>query len=327
MGYSRAAIVGSTGLVGGELLSILEDRAYRLDEVRLFASDRSEGAEQTYRGRRIRVCPVERFDPAGIDVAFFMAGADVSREYVPLARQAGVLSIDNSSAFRMDPGVPLVVPEVNPRATAGHRGLIANPNCTVIQLLAAVYPIHRLSPIRRLVVATYQSMSGAGREALEDLLTETRGCLEGMSSAVAFNLWPGIDRCLEDGYFYEEEKIIEETRKILGSGDLTVSATAVRVPVRRGHSIAVYLETDEEVGLDEAARALREAPGVLFEEDRTDLQALSPVAVAGSDPVRVGRLRRDRFSERGLLLWVVADNVRKGAALNAVQIAELVFGE
>lgn len=326
MAYSSAAIIGSTGLVGLELLSILENRSYPFDEIRLFASEKSSGLEQEFRGRSIQVHPVEKIDLEGIEVAYFMAGADISREYVPVARNAGAISIDNSSAFRRDPDVPLVVPEVNPHAVAGHRGLISNPNCTVIQLVAAIHPIHRLSPIRNLVVSTYQSISGAGREAWENLLSETRRSLEGDSSVIAFNLWPGIDRQLEDGYYYEEEKVLAETPKILEVPDLKIAATTVRVPVQRAHSIAVYLETEDPLPIDALGHSLERAPGVEFVGNDGDLHSISPVAIAGEDAVRVGRLRKNRFDEKGVLLWVVADNLRKGAALNAIQIAELVFG-
>lgn len=326
MSYSRAAIIGSTGLVGLELLSILENRPYPIDEIRLFASEKSGGLEQEFRGRPIQVRPVEEIDLEGLEVVYFMAGADISREYVSVARNAGAISIDNSSAFRRDPDVPLVVPEVNPHAVTGHRGLISNPNCTVIQLVAAIYPIHLLSPIRNLVVSTYQSISGAGREAWESLLSETRVCLGGAPSATAFNLWPGIDRHLEDGYYYEEEKVLVETPKILGVTNLKIAATTVRVPVQRAHSIAVYLETEDPLDVDDMGQAIGRAPGVEFVGNDGDLHSLSPVAIAGKDTVRVGRLRKNRFDERGVLLWVVADNLRKGAALNAVQIAELVFG-
>ncbi len=325
MAFSKAAVIGSTGLVGIELLSILEGRSYHLDEIRLFASGKSEGMEQPFDGVPIRVQSAERMDLRGLDVAFFMAGADTSREYVPLAREEGVLAIDNSSAFRREPEVPLVVPEVNPQAAGRHDGLISNPNCTVIQLVTAINPIHQLSPVCRLVLSTYQSISGAGRESWDELLAETRKFLGGGNSDVAFNLKAGIDRLLDDGHYYEEEKVIEETRKILDVKDLAISATAVRVPVLRAHSVSVYLETEEPVALAEVEKALESAPGVRFVEDRGDLTSVSPAVVGGSDEVWVGRLRSDRSLENGLLMWVVADNLRKGAALNAVQIAELIF--
>ncbi len=326
MAFSKAAIVGSTGLVGLELLQIIEDRPYGIDELRLFASDRSEGVEQVFRGEKVRVEPVEKIDFGGLDVAFFMAGADISMKYVPVAMEQGILAVDNSSAFRRDPDVPLVVPEVNPHAIRGGTGLISNPNCTVIQLVAAVNPIHSISPIRRMAVSTYQSISGAGRKQWEKLIDETDSYLAGGYSETAFNLWPGIDRRLDDGYYYEEEKVLEETRKILDCRDMAISVTTVRVPVLRAHSLSVHLETEEPVEVSDARRALEEAPGLEVADDE-DLQFLSPVAMAGKDHVRVGRLRKDRCSDRGLLMWVVADNLRKGAGLNAIQIAELVFGK
>jgi aspartate-semialdehyde dehydrogenase len=321
----RVAIVGATGLVGLELLAILEERAPEIEELRLYASDRSGGRDLRFRGRAVPVEPVDGADFGGLDVVFFMAGADVSRKYAPAARTSGALVVDNSSAFRRDPGVPLVVPEVNPGDALRHEGLIANPNCTVIQLVTAVHPIHTLSPLRRLVVSTYQSVSGAGRAAQDRLLTDTRARLEGRPARAAFNIHPGIDRLLEDGWYFEEEKVVAETKKILGDPSIAVSATVARVPVIRGHAVSVYLETERPVPLDEAWRALEAAPGVQAVPPG-DLHALSPVEAAGGDPVRVGRLRRARDVERGLLLWAVADNLRKGAALNAVQIAESVLG-
>jgi aspartate-semialdehyde dehydrogenase len=324
MAFSKVAIVGATGLVGLELVSILENRRYPVEELRLFASGKSEGMEVRFGGKHVRVEPVEKIDLSGMEIAFYMAGADISRKFVPAAENEGVIAIDNSSAFRRESHVPLIVPEVNPHAVTGHSGLISNPNCTVIQLVVAIHPIHLLSPIRRLVVSTYQSISGAGRGPREDLISETRTFLEGEPSETAFNLWPGIDRILADGYYYEEEKVLEETRKILECDRIEVAATTVRVPVLRAHSISVYLETEDPVDLPEIRRALRKAPGVEFVDNDGDLQRLSPVNVAGEDGVRVGRLRKDRWSPGGLLLWVVADNLRKGAALNAVQIAEIL---
>ena len=326
MPVSNVAIVGSTGLVGLELVSILEKRLFPVGELRLFASEKSAGRHQSFRGKTIPVFPEEAIDFEGIDLAFFMASNEVARKYVPVAVESGALVIDNSSAYRRDPEVPLVVPEVNAHRIDGHVGIIANPNCTTIQLVAGVFPIHRLSPVRRLLVSTYQSISGGGREAWDRLTGETRRFLDGEASNVAFNLWPGIDRLLEDGYYYEEDKVIAETRKILEAEDLAISATVVRVPVLRGHSVSVFMETEEPLDLADVWRALKEAPGLEVVEDPADLDSLSPVSVAGRDVVKVGRLRRDRDSERGLLMWIVADNLRKGAALNAVQIAERALG-
>jgi aspartate-semialdehyde dehydrogenase len=325
MSYRNVAIIGATGLVGLELLSVIEERAGQIDELRLYASDQPGGREIMFHGISVEVHPVSEADFRGIDVAFFMAGADVSRIWVPRAREAGALAIDNSSAFRRNPDVPLIVPEVNPGAADCHRGLIANPNCSVIQLVTAIHPIHTLSPIRRLIVSTYQSISGAGRGEHDRLLAETRERLNGHPSQVAFNLWPGIDRLLEDGHYFEEEKVLEETKKILEDPSMAVTATVVRVPVLRGHSISVYLETERPVPIEEAWRVLEAAPGVEAVGKDADLFSLSPVAVSGKDAVRVGRLRKDRAVSRGILLWAVADNLRKGAALNAIQIAERVF--
>jgi aspartate-semialdehyde dehydrogenase len=325
MAFSKAAIIGSTGLVGLELLLILEDRPYEIEELRLFASDRSEGKEQIFRGEKVRVEPVEKMDLNGLDVVFFMAGADISRKYVPIAVDEGILVVDNSSAFRRDPDIPLVVPEVNPQEIKRKTGLIANPNCTVIQLVAAIHPIHSISPIKRLVVSTYQSISGAGSAEWEKMIDETDNYLAGEYSEMAFNLWPGIDRLLEDGYYYEEEKVLEETRKILGDSGVAISATTVRVPVLRAHSISVYLETLDPVDIHDARTALEDAQGLEVVDNDDDLQSLSPVAMAGKDPVRIGRLRKDRSSDRGMLMWIVADNLRKGAGLNALQIAEYIY--
>jgi aspartate-semialdehyde dehydrogenase len=344
MGYSRVAVVGATGLVGLELLSILEKRPGEINRLKLYASDRSVGRTLWFRGRPVPVEPVEKIDCRGLDVAFFMAGAEVSLAYVPKVREAGALVIDNSSAYRRDPAVPLVVPECNPRAISGHGGLIANPNCTVVQIVVGIKPIYEISPIRRLVVSTYQSISGAGREELERLVRDTRGYMErgggsrpasppersldraaGEDFGMAFDLRPGIDRLLEDGMYFEEEKILVETRKIFGDDEIRITATSVRVPVLRGHSISACMETEGQVDLSEAEGALRRAPGVKFMGWGEDLSSLSPAAVAGKDYVVVGRLRRDRHSDNGLLMWIVADNLRKGAALNAVQIADMAF--
>ena len=325
MATRSAAIVGATGLVGLELLSILEERGWEIETLRLHASEGSGGRELTFRGRPFTVEPVEGACFDGLDVAFFIAGADVSRMPVPAARAAGALVLANSSAFRRDPSVPLVVPEVNPEAALGHVGLIANPNCTVVPLVMAVHPIRALSPVRRLVVSTYQSISGAGRAARDRLVEETRERLAGRPSGTAFNLRPGIDRLLDDGWYTEEEKVLAETKKILDDESIAISATVARVPVIRSHAVSIYLETESPVPLDAAWRALETAPGVET-APAGDLDALSPVASTGRDAVRVGRLRRARDVERGLLLWAVADNLRKGAALNAVQIAEAALG-
>ncbi len=328
------AIVGATGAVGEVMRLILEERRFPVRELRLLASARSRGKRLAFRGEEIEVEVLEEASFDGVDLALFSAGASVSRLYAPEAVKAGALVVDNSSAFRMEPDVPLVVPEVNPGDIDGHCGIIANPNCSTIQMVVALKPLHDRWGLRRVIVSTYQSVSGTGRRALQELEEQLRcwaqggdGPVEVYPHPIAFNCLPHIDVFQEEGYTREEWKMVRETRKIMSLPDLKVTATAVRVPVRVGHSESIYAEFEEEVDPEEAREILREAPGVAVEDDpQRDLypQALN---AEGKDPCFVGRIRADLFLPNALNFWVVADNLRKGAALNAVQIAELWAGK
>ncbi len=329
-GY-RVAILGATGLVGREFLKVLAQRDFPIADLRLLASDRSAGTRLPFRGEEL---PVEEATPAsfrGIEYALFSAGADVSRELAPAAAAVGAVVIDNSAAWRMEPDVPLVVPEVNAADAFQHRGIIANPNCSTIQMVVALYPLHQVVPLRRVIVDTYQSVSGTGSAAIEELETQTRALLAGEPPAprvyphqIAFNILPHIDVFLDNGYTKEEWKMVQETRKIMHLPDLAVSATTVRVPVPIGHSEAVHAEFAAPLPPDQARAILARAPGVcVIDDPATNRYPLASLA-AGRDEVFVGRIRADASHPCGLVLWIVADNVRKGAALNAVQIAELL---
>ncbi|MGY6517799.1 MAG: aspartate-semialdehyde dehydrogenase [Lysobacteraceae bacterium] len=327
------AIVGATGAVGEAMLSILAERQFPVGELHVLASERSAGDTVEYGARKLTVGNLADFDPAGVDIALFSAGGDVSKAHAPRFAAAGAVVIDNSSAFRYDDDVPLVVAEVNPEAAADRpRGIIANPNCSTMQMLVALAPIHRAVGITRINVATYQSVSGAGRSAMEELGRQTAALLnfqeakpERFSAQIAFNLIPQIDAFLDNGYTKEEMKLVWETRKILGDDGIQVNPTAVRVPVFYGHSEAVHLETREKIDADRARELLAGAPGVEVVDDPASGAWPTPVThAAGTDPVYVGRIREDISHPRGLSLWVVSDNIRKGAALNAVQIAELL---
>ena len=330
------AVVGATGAVGETMLSILVERQFPVGELVALASERSAGGEVDFGGRKVPVRDLATFDPTGVDIALFSAGGSVSKEYGPKFAAAGAVVIDNSSAFRYDDDVPLVVSEVNPEAAKQRpRGIIANPNCSTMQMLVALAPIHREYGIERINVATYQSVSGAGRSALEELGRQT-GALLNFQDAdpqrfpvqIAFNLIPHIDDFQDNGYTKEEMKLVWETRKILGDDSIQVNPTAVRVPVFFGHSEAVAIETRKKV-TPEAARALLEqSPGVEVVDERKAGGYPTPVTHAsGNDAVYVGRIREDFSHPRGLNLWIVSDNIRKGAALNAVQLAELVAQE
>ena len=327
------AIVGATGAVGEAMLSVLAERQFPIGKLHLLASARSAGEKIEYGARKITVEDLATFDPAGVDIALFSAGGSVSKEYAPKFAAAGAVVIDNSSAFRYDDDVPLVVSEVNPEALANRpRGIIANPNCSTMQMLVALAPIHRAVGIERINVATYQSVSGAGRSAMEELGRQTAAMLGFQTHApvkfpvqIAFNLIPQIDEFLDNGYTKEEMKLVWETRKILGDDSIQVNPTAVRVPVFYGHSEAVHLETREKISAAEARALLEAAPGVEVVDERVAGGYPTPVThAAGTDPVYVGRIREDLSHPRGLDLWIVSDNIRKGAALNAVQLAELV---
>jgi len=325
----RVAIVGATGLVGQEFIRILEQRNFPMSSVRLLASNRSAGRKLFVRHEEIEVEETVPESFENIDIALFSAGGDTSRHFSPMAARAGAVVVDNSSAFRMDPGVPLVVPEVNPEDIKWHRGIIANPNCSTIQMVVALYPLHKVNPIKRVIVDTYQAVSGTGSVAVEELTTQTKQVLEGqevVSSVyphqIAFNVLPEIDVFLDNAYTKEEWKMVEETRKIMHANEIAISATCVRVPVFTGHSEAVNIEFSRPMSPDEARQILARAPGVKVLDDTTI--SLYPHAwlAAGTDEVYVGRIRQDASHPSGLAMWVVSDNLRKGAALNTIQIAE-----
>jgi aspartate-semialdehyde dehydrogenase len=335
MGY-KVAVVGATGNVGREMLRILAERRFPADDVVALASERSIGMEVSFGEVAVlKVNNLAQFDFRGTDIVLSSPGAKVSAAYSPKAAAAGAVVIDNTSYFRMEPDVPLVVPEVNPDAIAGYRkrGIIANPNCSTIQLVVALKPLHDLSPIKRVVVATYQSVSGAGKAAMDELFNQTRGIYvneswrnyqQKFTKQIAFNVIPHIDTFLDTGSTKEEWKMEVETLKIMG-GDIKVTATCVRVPVFIGHSEAVNVEFARPVSEQEAEQALRRAPGVGVINFREDEGYVTPAECAGEDAVYVSRIRRDPTVKNGINLWVVADNLRKGAALNAVQIAELLI--
>ena len=329
----KVAVVGATGNVGREMLQTLWERRFPVSEVVALASTRSIGRQVSFgEENTLKVAALENFDFRGTDIALFSPGSTVSAEYAPKAAKAGAIVIDNTSKFRMDPDVPLIVPEVNPEAVAGYtrRGIIANPNCSTIQMVVALKPLHDRYRIKRVVVATYQSTSGAGKAAMDELFTQTRAIFVNdpvertiFTKQIAFNCIPHIDVFMDDGSTKEEWKMSVETRKILDP-KIKVQATCVRVPVFIGHSEAVNIECEEPVDPEEARELLREAPGVVVIDHRADEGYATQVEVAGEDAVYVSRIRSDPTVDNGLSLWVVGDNLRKGAALNAVQIAELL---
>ena len=330
------AVVGATGAVGETMLSILAERQCPVGALVALASERSAGGEVDFGGRKVPVRDLATFDPTGVDIALFSAGGSVSKEYGPKFAAAGAVVIDNSSAFRYDDDVPLVVSEVNPEAARKRpRGIIANPNCSTMQMLVALAPLHRQYGIERINVATYQSVSGAGRSALEELGRQTANLLnfqdpdpQRFPLQIAFNLIPHIDDFLDNGFTKEEMKLVWETRKILGDDSIQVNPTAVRVPVFFGHSEAVAIETRDKVTAAAARELLERSPGIEVVDERKAGGYPTPVTHAsGNDPVYVGRIREDISHPRGLNLWIVSDNIRKGAALNAVQLAELVARE
>jgi len=325
------AILGATGAVGHELLALLEERRFPLRDLRLLASPRSAGARLPWRGESLPVEPVGPTSFDGVDLVLASAGGSVSRQWAPVAIERGATVIDNSSAFRLDPTVPLVVPEVNGAAALEHRGLIANPNCTTILLTLVLAPLAARRPLRRVVVSTYQSASGAGARAMEELQQLSRTVLDGgdpvsqvLPHSLAFNLFLHNSPLQPSGYCEEELKMLNETRKIMNLPDLRLSATCVRVPVLRAHSEAVNLEFTEPFPVDEARDLLRAAPGVELMEDFDANRFPMPTDVTGRDPVAVGRIRQDLSEPNGLELWLCGDQIRKGAALNAIQIAELL---
>lgn len=327
----RVAILGATGAVGTELLALLEQRDFPLADLKLLASPRSAGRTLTFKGERLPIEAVADDSFKQIDLVLASAGASISKAWAAKAVASGAVVIDNSSAFRMHPTVPLVVPEVNPQAAAVHQGIIANPNCTTILLAVAVYPLHQVQPIQRIVAATYQSASGAGARAMEEVKTQTQAILQGQEPIaelfpypLAFNLFPHNSPLNEQGYCEEEMKMINETRKIFGTPDLRVTATCVRVPVLRAHSEAINLEFERPFDVAQARSILSQAPGVKLVEDWDANYFPMPIDASGKDEVLVGRIRQDLSHPAGLELWLCGDQIRKGAALNAVQIAELL---
>ncbi|MEO9189650.1 MAG: aspartate-semialdehyde dehydrogenase [Acetobacteraceae bacterium] len=335
MGY-RVAVVGATGAVGREMLKTLAERRFPVDEIAAIASGRSTGSEVSFGDKQVlKVKALDSFDFRGWDIALFSPGAAVSAIHAPRAAASGCVVIDNTSQFRMEPDVPLVVPEVNPHHLAkfARRNIIANPNCSTIQMVVALKPLHDRFKIRRVVVATYQSVSGAGKEGMDELYTHTKsvfvhesGKSEQFTKEIAFNCIPHIDSFMEDGSTKEEWKMAVETRKILDP-DILVHATCVRVPVFIGHGEAVNVAFERPVTVGEARAALREAPGIEVVDHREDGGYMTPLESAGEDAVYVSRIRKDPTVEHGLSFWCVSDNLRKGAALNAVQIAETLIAQ
>jgi aspartate-semialdehyde dehydrogenase len=335
-GKFDVAVVGATGAVGEAMLALLSERAFPLGRLALLASRHSSGKEILFNGQRLVVNDLEHFDPRGIDIALLSAGASVSRQFAPAFAAAGAVVIDNSSAFRQDDGVPLVVTEVNaPAVRRRSRGIIANPNCSTMQMLVALAPIHQAVGIERINVATYQSVSGAGRSGTRELDRQTplaskhtATCPDRFPVQIAFNIIPQVDEFLDNGYTREEMKMVWETRKILGDPTVQVNATCVRVPVYYGHSEAVHIETTLKLGAAAAREILAGSPGIVVVDECTPGGYPTPVTHgAGTDPVYVGRIRDDISHPRGLNMWIVGDNIRKGAALNAIQIAEIVARE
>ena len=323
------AVVGATGVVGTEMLRVLEERKFPVERILPLASSRSAGGEVSFAGEGLLVKLLTKESFEGIDLALFSAGSEISREYAPIAVQAGAVVIDNSSAWRMEKDVPLVVPEVNPGDIAKHRGIIANPNCSTIQMVVALKPLHDQVRITRIVVSTYQSVSGTGKEAMDELEEQCRQVFSFgevkptvYPYQIAFNCLPHIDEFLPSGYTKEEMKLVHETQKIMGDDSIRITATTVRVPVFVGHSESINIETVKELPVTEARAILSMAPGVQLYDDPSHGLYPLPIDVAGTDAVYVGRIRKDESIPHGLNLWVVADNLRKGAALNAIQIAE-----
>jgi len=328
----NVAVVGATGMVGQEFLKILEQRDFPVRNVSLFASGRTAGKKILFNDQEVEVREIGAHAFQGVDLAFFSAGTEISQHSAPQAVRAGALVVDNSAAFRMEPKIPLVVPEINPDDTRKHSGIIANPNCSTIQMVVALYPLHKVNPIRRIIVDTYQSVSGTGREAVEELSMQAKAVLDGKNAVphvyphqIGFNLLPEIDVFMDNGYTKEEWKMVQETRKIMHAPQIAISATCVRVPVYIAHSEAVHVEFTNPMSAVEARQILNEAPGVLVQDDLSVHMYPHPWAVAGNDDVHVGRIREDASHPNGLAMWVVADNVRKGAALNGVQIAEYML--
>jgi aspartate-semialdehyde dehydrogenase len=323
------AVAGATGAVGNEMITTLEQRDFPINTLRLFASERSEGKVLKFKNREITVERLNEKSFEDIDIALFSAGAERSKIWAPVAAKSGCVVVDNSSQWRMDPGVPLVVPEVNPYDLEWHKGIIANPNCSTIQMVVVLKPLHDAAKIRRVVVTTFQSVSGTGQKAMDELLQQTTDLLNFKDITcnvypyqIAFNILPHIDKFLENGYTKEEMKMVNETKKILGDDSIRITATTVRVPVFRCHSESLNIETEKTMTANEVRAILSEAPGVIvYDAPGRNIYPI-PIDVAGKDETYVGRIREDDTIENGINMWIVADNLRKGAALNAVQIAE-----
>ena len=323
------AVVGATGAVGNEMIKTLEERAFPVERLKLFASERSEGKRMEFGDMMIPVETLNEKSFEGIDIALFSAGAERSKTWAPVAARSGCIVVDNSSQWRMDPEVPLVVPEVNSYDLKWHKGIIANPNCSTIQMVVVLKPIHDAAKIRRVVVTTFQSVSGTGQKAINELMQQTADLLNFKAVTctvypyqIAFNVLPHIDKFLENGYTKEEMKMVNETRKIIGDPAIRVTATTVRVPVFRCHSESLNIETGKKLTPDEVRAILSAAPGVIVYDAPDKNIYPIPIDVAGKDETYVGRIREDETIENGINMWIVADNLRKGAALNAVQIAE-----
>jgi len=330
------AIAGATGAVGQEMIEILEERQFPVNKLRLLASERSVGKELVFKDKKIKIEKLDENSFNDIDIALFSAGASRSREFASIAAQAGAVVVDNSSAFRMDEEVPLVIPEINPHAVAGYKnkGIVANPNCTTAVTVMALKPLHDLGNIKRVIASSYQAVSGAGAQAIEELRNQTLAWAnseeihaETFPHQIAFNLLPQIDSFTDNGYTKEEMKLHNETRKILETNEIALTATTVRVPVFRAHSVSVNIETEKKISVNEAKEALNNFPGVRVVDEPAELKYPMPIDVAGTDDCIVGRIREDYTVPNGLSFWVVGDQLRKGAALNAVQIAELLIGD
>jgi aspartate-semialdehyde dehydrogenase len=326
------AVVGATGAVGNEMLKTLEEREFPVSKLRLFASERSEGKRIEFAGGEIAVETLNEKSFKGVDIALFSAGAERSKMWAPVAAGSGCIVVDNSSQWRMDPQIPLVVPEVNPHDLGWHKGIIANPNCSTIQMVVVLKPLHDAAKIKRVVVTTFQSVSGTGQKAIDELIQQTTDLMTFKDVRcsvypyqIAFNVLPHIDKFMENGYTKEEMKMVNETRKILGDDSVKVTATTVRVPVLRCHSESLNIETEKKVSANEVRAILSSAPGVIVYDAPDKNIYPIPLDVAGKDETYVGRIREDETVEKGINMWIVADNLRKGAALNAVQIAETLI--
>ncbi|HWR03954.1 MAG TPA: aspartate-semialdehyde dehydrogenase [Humidesulfovibrio sp.] len=323
------AVAGATGVVGREMLRVLEDRNFPVKSIKLLASERSVGKTLKFKGEDLPVELLSDDSFNGVDIALFSAGGGTSKRFAPSAAKAGCVVVDNSSAWRMDPEVPLVVPEVNPGDIQKHKGIIANPNCSTIQMVVALKPLHDVAKIKRIVVSTYQAVSGTGQKAIAELEGQIAKLMNGKEAEckvypyqIAFNCLPQIDVFLDNGYTKEEMKMVNETKKIMGDDSIRVTATTVRVPVFYGHSESVNIETEKKLSVEEVRQILASAPGIMVEDFPEKKVYPMAINAAGQDDVFVGRIREDESIENGINMWIVADNIRKGAALNAVQIGE-----